>query len=193
MIQVRGEHPGRLVIGDLPLVWRVFCWAGIAGFFVFAWGWLSAPPDRLSNVLNVSPALAIAVAGLYIVVTSRIVLDAAEGQVTVSNYLVDRRIDCAAISEVAPENGLEFVLASGARVKTAAYGQSVAGNLVRYPRSRRAAERMRPLLLAARPMAEHSTAKPVTTALRVSAIATAVGLGGLLILGTVILNALRVG
>lgn len=52
---------------------------------------------------------------------------------------------------------------------------------------------MWPLLLAAQPTAEHSAAKPVTTSLRGSAIAMAVGLGGLLILGTVVFNALRVG
>jgi hypothetical protein len=64
--------PRRRLLGTNPSL-MVFTGLFVFAAYVFAWGWLSAPPNEVSNVLDVGSMLAVCVAFVFVVGTNRVV------------------------------------------------------------------------------------------------------------------------
>ena len=114
----------------------------VLGSFVFAWGWIAndvptAPVDMIVTLLP----LALLVIILSLLATARIV-GRSDGYIEVVGLLITRRIPVSEVVDVTPRGPLKIRMRSGRRVGSIAYGQSLLGEMVGYPRSREAAERI---------------------------------------------------
>jgi hypothetical protein len=185
-------RPRRRLIGNNPSL-AVFTGLATVAAFVFAWGWVSAPPDELADVLNVGSALALGVLVMYVLGTTRVVGDG-EGYVELVNVLVVRRVPVEEIERVIVTNGLRLVLKSGRDIGSSAYGQSLSGQISGYPRSVRAAQRVEAFM---RSLAATSWRAPgeraVETRVRLRDFLVGMGLGLVLLMSTVVINAVRNG
>jgi hypothetical protein len=184
--------PRRRLLGTNPSL-VVFTGLAIAAAFVFAWGWVSAPPDELADVLNVGSALALCVVVMYVLGTIRVVGDG-EGYVEIVNILVVRRVPVEEIERVVVTDGLRLVLTSGREIGFSAYGQSLAGRMAGYPRSVRAAQRIEAFLRSLPDTSRRTQGERVVeTRARLGAVLLGAGLGLVLLVSTVAINAVRNG
>jgi hypothetical protein len=181
----------RQLLGAANPLFIMFNAAGVVASFVFAWWWLSAPPNDISNVLNVGPALSTIVATFALAGTTRIVGDSS-GRLDVFGYFMVWRIPVSRISSVVIEDGVRIVTDDGRQIGTSAYGYSSLADLLGYPRATTAAQRIRAFI-------DSSEVKQsivggddsVQRSPRWSAIGGGVALGLLLLAVTLILNGTR--
>ena len=131
----------RQTLGRAHPLLIAFSVSAILGSFVFAWGWVAAPPDTLSTVINVVPAFALVVLVNYLAATSGVRGDGA-GFIQVDGLLLQRVVPIGAIDEVRSSEGLVLHLRSGRKIKSAAYPWTTSGRVANFPRARRAASRI---------------------------------------------------
>ncbi|NEK84450.1 hypothetical protein GCU60_01550 [Blastococcus saxobsidens] len=132
----------RVLLGRCGTPLIVFSALGIVGSFVFAWGWIAddlptPPGDMLVTLLP----LVLGVIVLGLLATARIV-GSSTGHVVVIGLFVVHRVPVHEIVELAPRGPLAIRTASGRRVRSIAYGQSLIGEVAGCPRSRRASDRI---------------------------------------------------
>lgn len=159
----------------------------IGGSFVFCWGWIAPAPDTPGDVLNVTPAFALAVFACYLALSTDIRLrDGA--YVQVDGFFLTRTFPIADIAEISADNGLRFHLMSGDVVMSSAYPASLLGRTLHYPRARAAKDRLSKILQANSSTCEGSGTEP-TVSLRTFDIAVGLALSLALILTTLGINA----
>jgi hypothetical protein len=165
----------------------------ILAAFAFGWGWLSAPPNRAFDVLNVGGALCIGVATSVLGATTGVVGDE-RGFIDVVGYFVVTRIPVSDIAVVTVDRGLRVITSTGRRVGTTAYGHSTTGEKLGYPRSRSACGRIEAFIHDVGAGASiRAGLDDVRRSPRWAAYASALTLCGLLIGGALLLNKLRWG
>lgn len=178
----------RRIVGYNPSI-SGFTAFGLLCVFGFSWGALASPPDDGGNLLNVLPAMCLLATMFCLVGTCRLVVDPA-GFIDVIDPLILRRVPVSELVQVEHDQGLRLRVVSGRRIGSVAYGSSLLGMLLRYPRSARAARRIE----AAIGGVEHSGDLPawqqdtVTSKLRVRAYLGTLAVNVVLVLGTVVLN-----
>lgn len=177
-------NPGWLTIGSLAI---------LAGY-AFSWVWLTAPPDHLSNVLNVGPALAIAVGAMYLTVSSRVIIQG-ETCVKLVNFLVIRELRLSAIDSVDANEGLRLVTISGRRLSSFAYGASLAGRIVGYRRAQKLANEIEIRMAELRQGQDNWRRGDVEvrTKLRIRGLVVAIALGAVLLGVAALIVQFRVG
>lgn len=179
--------PRRRVIGYNPSL-SVFAACAVIGSFVFSWAVLASPPNEAGNLLNVLPAMCLMVTVFCLLGTCRLVVDPA-GYIDVINLLVVRRVPVSELVQVEHDDGLRFRVVSGRRIGSIAYGSSLIGELLHYPRSVRAARRIEDAVGGNRPTDEWPPPQDtVTSKLRVRAFLGTLAVVVVLVLGTVLLN-----
>ena len=117
----------------------------LADLTAFGLAWIGvglAPRAPLGEVLNPTVPLGLLVVLFTMMGTCRIVGDPA-GWIDVIGGLLVRRVPVDAVAGVSSGKGLQLVLRSGQTIGSMAYGESLLGDLVGYPRSVRTAERVR--------------------------------------------------
>jgi hypothetical protein len=134
----------RRIVGYNPSI-SGFTAFGLLGVFAFSWAALASPPNDASNLLNVLPAMCLLVTMFCLLGTCRLVVDPA-GFIEVINPLVLRRVPVSELVKVEHDDGLRLRMVSGRRIGSVAYGSSLLGVLLHYPRSVRAARRNEPRL-----------------------------------------------
>lgn len=180
--------PRRRIVGYNPSI-SGFAACGLLGTFLFSWGMLASPPNDASNLLNVLPAMCLLATMFCLLGTCRLVVDPA-GFIEVIDPLVLRRVPVGELVKVEHDEGLRLRVVSGRRIGSVAYGSSLLGVLLHYPRSVRAARRIEAAVGGLRdsgelPEWEQDT---VTSKLRVRAYLVTLGVNAALVLGTVALN-----
>jgi hypothetical protein len=148
-----------------------------------------SPKSPVADIASASGALAVGVVTGFLVGTCRIVGDP-NGYVEVINLFATRRVPVDLIVHVTATRGMRIVLASNREIGSLAYGESLLGHSLGYPRSTRAANRIQAFVDSMRAVssARADDVRPVETRLRVGALASALALGLLLILATVLIN-----
>jgi hypothetical protein len=188
--RTRGRHKaplsGRRIVGYNPSL-SVFAACVVVGVFVFAWVELASPPNEVSNLLNVLPVLCLLVTMLGLLGTCRIVVDPA-GFIDVVNLFVVRRVPVGDVAQVQHTEGLVLRLVSGRRVGSIAYGSSLLGGLLHYPRSVQAARRIEAAVGGIEYRLPTSQQDTVTSELRGRALLGALAADVVLVVGTVVLN-----
>lgn len=159
----------------------------IIGCFVFAWGWLAAPPDTFADIANAGPALSLVVFVNYLAASPRVRGDDA-GLIRVDGLVLQRAVPIQEIVEVKCDAGLLLRLRSGRDVKSAAYPWTTSGRVVNFPRARHAASRIGEFIDRHRESQTASTSVSVSP--RTVDIATGACLAAVLFFGTVLINAL---
>ena len=98
----------------------------------------------MSSVDRIGVSLIIAVANIYMYLgaTARVSGDRA-GFIDMDGFILVRRVRISAIRDVLTDRALQLQTASGRLIRTAAYLPAPAGEMLGYPNSRRAAERIR--------------------------------------------------
>ena len=179
--------PRRRVIGYNPTL-SVFAACAVIGSFVFSWAVLASPPNEASNLLDVLPAMCLMVTVFCLLGTCRLVVDPA-GFLDVINLLVVRRVPVSELVQVEHDDGLRFRVVSGRRIGSIAYGSSLIGELLHYPRSVRAARRIEDAVGGNRATGGWPPPQDtVTSRLRVRAFVGTLAVVVVLVLGTVLLN-----
>ena len=160
----------------------------VLGSFVSLWFVLPAVGLVDVDLIGVGGILSTTSAVLLLGATARVVGDP-NGYVDMVDWLVVRRVGVAAIAAVLTADALELRTTSGGTVRTVAFPASPAGQLVGYPRSKRAAERIESFRAAWFAAHDHAVpeASQCTVALRTSALAAAFGLAGLIFGGVVLI------
>jgi hypothetical protein len=161
---------------------------GLVVVGAFCFGWYEAfayRPEPTSDLLNFTAPLGLLVGALSLLATCRIV-GTPGGHLEVIGLVVTRRLPVESIAGVATDRGLRIVLRSGRNVGSVAFGQSLLGDLLKYPRSVRAAQAISHFTRSFPSSTVPS--EPVVTVLRGREIAYAVGLGLLLVVGAVVIN-----
>lgn len=163
----------------------VFAGCSLVGIFVFSWGFLADPVDGASSLLNVMPPLCVLVTVVCLVGTCRLVVDP-DGVVEVVDPLVVRRVAVGELVRIEHHDGLHLRLVSARRIGSVAYGPSLVGHLLRYPRSARAAARIEAAVGGCRAMSQWPLpTDTATTQLRVRAYLGTLAVNAVLVLGTV--------
>lgn len=172
--------------------------AGISGFaacvllgvFGFCWGLLASPTEAPGPLLEVLPPMCLVATVFCLLGTCRLVVDSA-GFIEVIDPLVLRRIPVSELVQVEHQEGLRLRVVSGRRIGSVAYGASLLGFLLRYPRSVRAARRIEAAIGGLPETGEMPTWRTdtVTSELRVRAYLVTLGVNAVLVLGTVVLKA----
>jgi hypothetical protein len=105
--------------------------------------------------------------------------------------LLLRRVPVSELVQVEHHEGLRLRVVSGQRIGSVAYGASLAGSLLHYPRSVRAARRIEAAIGGLPETGGTPTWRPdtVTSQPRVRAYLATLGVNAVLVLGTVVLNA----
>jgi hypothetical protein len=185
----RVETPlsGRRIVGYNPSL-SVMSACAVVGAFVFAWAELARPPDEASDLLDGLPVLCLVVTLLGLLGTCRIVVDPA-GFIDVVDLFVVRRVPVREVAQVQHTDGLRLRLLSGRRVGSIAYGSSLLGSLLRYPRSVRAARRIEAAVGGIDDRLPTSQQDTVTSKLRGRALLGALAADVALVVGTVVLHA----
>jgi hypothetical protein len=172
--------------------------AGISGFaacallgvFGFCWGLLASPTAAPGPLLEVLPPMCLMATVSCLLGTSRLVVDPA-GFIEVIDPLVARRVPVGELVAVEHHEGLRLRVVSGRRFGSVAYGPSLLGFLLRYPRSVRAARRIEAAIGGLPETGEMPTWRQdtVKSKLRVRAYLGSLGVNTVLVLSTVALNA----
>jgi hypothetical protein len=131
--------------------------------------------------------LALMVTVFSLLASARIVGNTA-GYIDVIGLFVRRRIPIADIVDVHSDGGLKIRMASGRSIGSIAYGQSLVGNMIGYPRSKKAAVRIKDFCESTRALGGGCDELRYSAKLRVEEILIALGLASLMITVTVILN-----
>ena len=178
----------RVLLGTANPGALVFLSAVLVGSFAFLWFVLPALDVVEVDLLAVGGIFAVLDAVLLLGATARVVGDP-RGYVDMVSLLVVRRVGVDAIEAVLTDEGLQLRTTSGAVVGTVAIPASPAGQLVGYPRSRRAAERIESFRAAwsaahgnAVPEASQCTVHPRTTAFLWAFAVALVLFGGVLLI-----------
>lgn len=179
----------RRIVGYNPSI-SGFAACVLLGVFAFSWAALASPPNDASNLLNVLPAMCLLATVFCLLGTCRLVVDSA-GFIEVIDPLVLRRIPVSELMQVEHHEGLHLRVVSGRRIGSVAYGASLLGFLFRYPRSVRAARRIGAAIGGLPETGEMPTWRQdtVTSQLRVRAYLVTLTVNAVLVLGTVVLNA----
>ena len=172
--------------------------AGISGFaacallavFGFCGGLLASPTAAPGPLPELLPPMCLMATVFCLLGTCRLVVDSA-GFIEVIDPLVLRRIPVSELVQVEHHEGLRLRVVSGRRIGSVAYGTSLLGFLLRYPRSVRAARRIEAAIGGLPETGEMPTWRQdtVTSKLRVRAYLVTLGVNVVLVLGTVVLNA----
>lgn len=183
----------RRIVGYNPCI-SGFTACGLLGVFAFAWAALASPPNDISNLLNVLPGLCLLATVFCLIGTCRVVVDPA-GFVDVIDPLVLHRVPIHELVEVEHDYGLHLRVVSGRRIGSVAYGSSLLGALLRYPRSVRAARRIEAAVGSLPEGGGMPTWRPdtVMSRLRVRAYLGTLAVNAALVLGTVVLNVVETG
>ncbi|MEU2348263.1 hypothetical protein [Modestobacter sp. NPDC049651] len=178
----------RRIVGYNPSL-SVFAACALIGVFVFSWGFLASPPNDASNLLNVLPAMCLVATVMCLLGTCRLVVDPA-GFIDVINLLLLRRVPVSELVQVEHDDGLRLRVVSGRRIGSVAYGSSLLGVLLHYPRSVRAARRIEAAIGGLRDTGQLAAWQQdtVTSKLRVRAYLGTLAVNAVLVLGTVVLN-----
>lgn len=163
---------------------------GSIAAFGAAWFWIAPFSVLTSELISSTAPLAMGVAVFYLLATCRIV-GQPSGSVDVVDLVVTRRVPMGAIDDIRADAGLELVLSSGRRIGSFAYGQSLLGDVLGYPRSVAAAGRITDFIAAHRnsgPASDPARSADVETRLRAGALTTAVSLGAVLVLVALLIN-----
>jgi hypothetical protein len=181
--------PSRRHIVGYNLSLSVFAACALIGVFVFSWAFVASPPDDAGALLNVMPAMCIVATVMCLLGTCRLVVDP-DGFIDVINLLVSRRVPVGELVRVEHDDGLRLRVVSGRRIGSVAYGPSLLGALLHYPRSVRAARRIEAAIGGLRDSDELPTWQQdtVTSKLRVRAYLGTLAVNAVLVLGTVVLN-----
>jgi hypothetical protein len=179
----------RRIVGYNPSL-SGFAACALLGVFGFCWGLLASPPNDAGNLLNVLPPMCLMATVFCLLGTCRLVVDPA-GFIEVIDLLVARRVPVGELVAVEHHEGLRLRVVSGRRFGSVAYGPSLLGFLLRYPRSVRAARRIEAAIGGLPETGEMPMWRPdtVTSRLRVRAYLVTLGVNAALVLGTVVLNA----
>jgi hypothetical protein len=183
-----GPKEARELLGrwGTPLI--IFSVLGVLGPFVFAWGFIAndyptPPTDMMGTLLP----LAVMVIVFGLLASSRIVGSTA-GYIDVVNLFVRRRIPIDEIADVRSDGALKIQMTSGRRIGSIAYGQSVIGEMIGYPRSKKTAVRIREFCESTRLLGDECGKIDYSVRLRTGEMLGTLCLGALLIAVTVILN-----
>lgn len=181
--------PSRRRIVGYNLGLSVFAACALVGVFVFSWAFLASPPDDAGNLLNVLPPMCLMATVMCLLGTCRLVVDPA-GFIEVIDPLVLRRVPVSELVKVEHDDGLRLRVVSGRRIGSVAYGSSLLGVLLHYPRSVRAARRIEAAVGGPRDSGDLPTWQQdtVTSKLRVRAYLGTLAVNAALVLGTVVLN-----
>lgn len=174
--------------------------AGISGFaacallgvFGFCWGLLASPAEAPGPLLEVLPPMCLMATVFCLLGTCRLVVDSA-GFIEVIDPLFLHRIPVSELVQVEHQEGLRLRVVSGRRFGSVAYGASLLGFVLRYPRSVRASRRIEAAIGGLPEKGEMPMWRPdtVTSYLRVRAYLVTLGVNAVLVLGTVVLKAFR--
>jgi hypothetical protein len=178
----------RIVGYNLGLSGFVAC--ALLGVFAFSWGFLASPPNDARSLLDVLPPMCLVATVLCLLGTCRLVVDPA-GFIDVIDPLLLRRVPVSELVQVEHHEGLRLRVVSGRRIGSVAYGASLLGSLLHYPRSVRAARRIEAAIGGLPETGGMPTWRPdtVSSQLRVRAYLATLGVNAVLVLGTVVLNA----
>jgi hypothetical protein len=179
----------RRIVGYNPGI-AGFAACGLLGVFAFSWGLLASPPNDASNLLNVLPLMCLLVTMFCLLGTCRLIVDPA-GFIEVIDPLVVRRVPVSELVQVEHDEGLRLRVVSGRRIGSVAYGSSLLGFLLHYPRSVRAARRIEAAIGGLRDSGELPAWQQDTVAskLRVRAYLVTLGVNVLLVVSTTVINA----
>lgn len=175
--RIVGYHPGLSVFAAIVVL----------GVFVFSWVELAAPPNDGSNIPGALVGLCIMATGMCLLGTCRLVVDPA-GFIDVVGLFVVRRVPVSELVAVEHEEGLHLRVVSGRRIGSIAYGRSLLGELVHYPRSVSAARRIQGAVGGLRAAEWPLPEDTVRTHLRIRAYLGTLAVNAVLVLGTVLLN-----
>lgn len=183
------SQPKRRIVGTFNPGLLVLAAGCVVGAFVLAWGFLAPPPNDASNLLNVLPALCLLVTVESLLATCRIIVDPA-GFIDVIGPVASRRVPVAELVAIEHFDGLRLRLVSGRRIGSIAYGSSLLGRALRYPRSAKAARRIESAIggLPVREEPQSTQSDSVTWRPRTRGLLAVFGLNCVLVLGTVVLN-----
>ncbi|MCA0146258.1 hypothetical protein [Blastococcus sp. LR1] len=185
-----GPRGQRVTLGRWGAPLLAFSALAILGSFGFAWGVvaddLPTPPGDMT--LTLLP-LSLVVSTLGLLATARIV-GSPDGYIDVVGLLATRRIPIGEIAEVMPSGPLEIRMTSGRRIGSIAYGRSLLGDMVGYPRSRQAAERIYRFCEQVEVGGPGFGHAEYSVRLRGAGIVAALLLGGVLLAGTLLLHQL---
>lgn len=178
----------RRIVGYNPSL-SVFAAFVLFGVFVFSWAELAAPPNDGSNIPGVLVPMCLMATVFCLLGTCRVVVDPA-GYVEVFDLVVSRRVPVSELVAVEHHDGLHLRVVSGRRFGSFAYGSSLIGYVLRYPRSVRAARRIEAAVggLRAGEQLPEWRQDSVSTHLRARAFVGAAAVSAVLVLGTVVLN-----
>jgi hypothetical protein len=183
-----GRRGGRQLLGrwGWPLIG--FSALGVVGSFVFAWGWIAddLPTPIGDMMITLLPLFAMVT--IFSLLASARLVGSREGYVDVVGLFLRRRIPIEEIARVDSSRGLKIYLTSGRTIGSIAYGQSLIGETVGYPRSRRTASRIAELCDSVRASGTDRGAVEYSVALRAGDILAACCLGVVLVAVTIILT-----
>ena len=181
----------RRIVGYNPTLAAFACCA-LLGVFAFSWGVLASPPDDVSSLLNVLPAMCLLATVLPLLGSCRVVVDPA-GFIDVINLVVIRRVPVSELVAVEHEDGLHLRVSSGRRIGSVAHGSSLLGDLLHYPRSVRAARRIEAAIggMTRAPDVAGWRQDTVRSLLRIRAFLCLLAVDAVLVLGTFLLNAVE--
>ena len=179
----------RRIVGYNPSI-SGFAASGLMIVFVFMWG-ISATQDT-SSLPEFLPPMCLLVTMFCLLGTCRLVVDPA-GFIDVIDPLVMRRVPVSELVQVEHADGLHLRVVSGRRIGSVAYGSSLLGLLLHYPRSARAARRIEAALGGLRDSGERAAWQQdtLTSKLRVRAYLGTLAVNAALVLGAVVLNAVE--
>jgi hypothetical protein len=161
------------------------CW--VVGAFVFAWGFLSQPPNGPGEFGSVLPPLCVISVFTCLLGQARIVVDGA-GLVDVIGPVLTRRVPVADVAAIETDAGVALRLVSGRRIGTVAY-QLGRGSWPHHPFFEKAARRLESVVQGLpRSGASAGSADGVETRLNGGALVAVIGLCLLLVAGTLGIN-----
>lgn len=164
--------------------------AGILGAYIFAWGVIAKDLlTPIGELFSTTLPLGLAVAIFVLLIGVRVV-GTSTGTIDVVNLLVTRRIPLNDVAAVSGATGLRIATKSGRLVRSLAYGQSPIGEMIGYPRSKKAALKI--TRYCSQELAPGvATEDFYSTCLRARDITVASMLGALLMVVTIVINQVR--
>ncbi len=181
----------RRIVGYNPGI-SGFTACALLGVFAFSWGLLANPPNEATDLLDDLPPMCLLATMFCVIGTCRLVVDTA-GFIEVIDPLVLRRVPFGELVAAERHEGLRLRVVSGRRTGSVAYGPSLLGYVLRYPRSVRAARRIEAAISGFPSTGEVPTwrSDTVKSRLRVRAYLGTLGVNAALVLGTVVLNVVQ--